>query len=312
MSRPLRIEYPEAFYHITVRGNERKDIYRDDRDREQFLSYLESAVVRYGAAIHVYCLMGNHYHLLMSTPAGNLAQILRHINGAYTNYYNSRHRRSGHLFQGRYRAILVEADEYAGQLSRYIHLNPVRAGIVSDPRDYSWSSYSAYTGEKRSPAWLTTKWLLKYFGGRSAQKVYRKFVEAKLDVPEEDPLREAIGSAILGRWDFVDEIKEKYLKGRSSDRDLPALATLIRVTPEKIDRNTQQEFQGKPELARKVAIYLCHRFSNVPLREIGNHFSVGESAVSQASRRFQVELSLDKTLRKKVEGVRRGLRVCNV
>ncbi len=118
MARPLRIEYPEAFYHVTSRGNERKAIFRNDRDRTKFLSYLETAHERYGAIIHVYCLMDNHYHLLIETPGGNLSQILHHVNGAYTTYFNVKRQRSGHLFQGRYRAILVEKGEKdRGQVS---------------------------------------------------------------------------------------------------------------------------------------------------------------------------------------------------
>jgi len=123
MPGPLRIEYPGAFYHVTSRGNERKAIFKSRRDREKFLEYLESASQRYAAIIHIYCLMDNHYHLPIETPSGNLAQIKQHINGAYTTYFNVKRKRSGHLFQGRYRSILVEADAYAKELSRYIHLN---------------------------------------------------------------------------------------------------------------------------------------------------------------------------------------------
>ncbi len=129
MARPLRIIYPGAFYHVTSRGNEQRDVFKSRRDREKFLLYLESATVRYGAVIHAYCLMSNHYHLLLETPEGNLSQIMRHINGAYTTYFNIKRKRAGHLFQGRYKAILVEADAYAKELSRYMHLNPVRGEI---------------------------------------------------------------------------------------------------------------------------------------------------------------------------------------
>lgn len=149
MSRPLRIEYPGAFYHVTARGNERKDIFADDRDQERFLFYVNAAFERYKARIHAYCLMSNHYHLLIETPVGNLAQTMRHINGLYTTYFNVKRNRNGHLFQGRYKAILVEKDEYAGELSRYIHLNPVRAKIVERPEDYEWSSYRSYIETKR-------------------------------------------------------------------------------------------------------------------------------------------------------------------
>ncbi len=140
MARPLRLQYPGACYHVTSRGNEKKPIFRNQKDREKFLAYLESAVVRYEAIIHVWCLMGNHYHLFLETPTGNLSQIMRHINGAYTTYFDVKWKRTGHLFQGRYKAILVEADQYATELSRYIHLNPVRAGIVDTPEGYFWSS----------------------------------------------------------------------------------------------------------------------------------------------------------------------------
>lgn len=133
MARPLRIAFPGAFYHITTRGNERKAVFKSKRDREKFLEYLETATERYNAAIHAYCLIGNHYHILLETPAGNLSQIMHHVNGAYTTYFNVKRARGGHLFQGRYKAILVEKDEYAKELSRYVHLNPVRAEIVETP-----------------------------------------------------------------------------------------------------------------------------------------------------------------------------------
>ena len=151
MARPLRIEYEDAFYHITTRGNEQKNIFRDTSDREKFLGYLESATERYCAVIHSYCLMDNHYHLFIQTPAGNLSQIMQHINGAYTTYYNIKRKRSGHLFQGRYNALLVDADTYARELSRYIHLNPVRAGVVEKPGHYKWSSYLSYLHASNKP-----------------------------------------------------------------------------------------------------------------------------------------------------------------
>jgi len=135
---------------VTTRGNERKDIFKSDRDRERFLEYLQSASERYGAVVHAYCLMSNHYHLLVQTPQGNLSQIMRHINGAYTTYYNTKRKRFGHLLQGRYKAILVDKDAYAQELSRYVHLNPVWAGMAKRPEEYGWSSYRFYisgTGE---------------------------------------------------------------------------------------------------------------------------------------------------------------------
>lgn len=314
MSRPLRIEYPGAFYHITARGNERKDIFRDERDRERFLSYLETAVVRYKAVIHVYCLMNNHYHLLMSTPAGNLSQIARHINGAYTVYFNKRHHRFGHLFQGRYKAILVDADEYAGELSRYIHLNPVRAGLANLPERYSWTSYLNYIGRRKAPGWQMTDWLLQYFGKApaEAQRKYRAFVEAKIGTAERNPLKEAIAFTILGRPDFIEEIKGKYLVDKERNRDIPAVAALTRQAPQKIAERVRLEFQDSPKHSRKAVIYLSHQFSGLSLKEIGRLFSIKESAVSQASSRFEKALSETAWLREKVDKVREALKLRTV
>ncbi len=309
MARPLRIEYPGAYYHVTARGNERRAIFRDDHDRERFLTYLETAVVRYNAAIHAYCLMDNHYHLLMSTPSGNLSQIMRHINGAYTVYFNKRHDRIGHLFQGRYKAILVDADEYAGELSRYIHLNPVRAKIADRPEDYRWTSYAACIGRKTAPRWLTTDWLLRHFGRKpaDARKTYRGFVEAKIGGGEGSPLDETFASSILGRPEFIDEIREKFLSGAKKNRSVPAVAALKKISPGEIAGQVRAVFVEEPALAKKIALYLSHRYSGATLMEIGRHFGIGDSAVSQASRRMEMLLAVDRKLRRRVEKMRRSL-----
>ena len=183
MARALRIEYSGAFYHITSRGNERKDIFLSGRDREQFLSYLESATVRYGARIHAYCPMSNHYHLLVETPLGNLSRIMKHVNGAYTTYFNVKRKRSGHPLQGRYKAILVDKDEYALELSRYIHLNPVRAMMVHKPDLYEWSSYRAYVGPAAARVWLYREFIHSLFGSDeiTAQGSYGRFVEEAVE-----------------------------------------------------------------------------------------------------------------------------------
>ena len=196
MARPLRVQYPGAFYHVTSRGNERKAIFKSKGDRERFLSYLKSANERYDAIIHTYCLMDNHYHILLETPRSNLSQILHHINGAYTSYYNVKRKRFGHLFQGRYKAILVQKDAYCQELSRYIHLNPVRAGIVGKPSQYKWSSYCYLIGLKKGPQWLSDEAVLGYFDKdkKTAQGLYRDFVEKVLGKEMEDPLSRVFAS----------------------------------------------------------------------------------------------------------------------
>jgi REP element-mobilizing transposase RayT len=143
MGRPLRIQYPGALYHITSRGNERKKIFLDDTDRIRFLEILKDYHIRYGILIHSYVFMDNHYHLILETPNGNLLKVMHGINGGYTGYFNRRYNRSGHLFQGRYKGILAEKDAYLVQLSRYVHLNPVRARMVEKPEQYRWSSHNA-------------------------------------------------------------------------------------------------------------------------------------------------------------------------
>lgn len=310
MARPLRICYPGAFYHITSRGNERKDIFKSQADREKFLLYLESATQRYDAIIHVYCLMDNHYHLLMETPSGNLSQIMRHLNGAYTTYFNTKRQRSGHLLQGRFKAILVQFDEYSKELSRYIHLNPVRANMSENPEDYKWSSFLDYIGKRTAPEWLKTNFIIGYFGNnqRKAQENYHKFVNAGMGAEYESPLSGVVGSTILGSVDFVKEIKARFIQGKKANRDLPALNALIsKPTIEEIVKAVKTEFSRRPRMAKNVSLYLCHRYTANRLKQIGHHFSIGESAVSQSYRRINEKLEQDKNLKRRIEIVKKTL-----
>jgi REP element-mobilizing transposase RayT/predicted DNA-binding protein YlxM (UPF0122 family) len=311
MGRPLRIEYPGAYYHVTSRGNERKDVFKSKKDREQFLSYLESSVNRYDAVIHAYCLMSNHYHLILATPSGNLSKIMQHINGAYTNYFNIKSNRNGHLFQGRFKAIIVDAAEYALELSRYIHLNPVRAAIVNRPEEYLWSSYLDYAGERKSPDWLETSLILEYFGhGEECHSKYRLFVEELLGNEYNSPLTGVVASTILGNESFVTRITEKYIDGKQQqDRELPAARALttkplLQAVLEAVNNSTISSKQEK-----NVSIYLCHKYSGAGLKEIGEKYGIKESAVSQASRRFQTILERDKELYEQVAKIRKELKI---
>jgi len=315
MTRPLRIEFCGAFYHITARGNERKDIFKSITDRSQFLSYLESATERYDAVIHTYCLMTNHYHLLLETPSGNLSQIMRHINGAYTTYFNTKRKRSGHLFQGRYKGILVEADEYVQELSRYIHLNPVRAGVAQSPEEYGWSSYLDYIGRRRPASWLARDLILGYFGISisKAQQEYRDFVEAALGQDCKNPLSEVVASAILGSDGFIEKVRDTHLRNRRPGRDLPSLKTLAPgVSVEEIEEAVDEIFRGDSALARKVKLYLCRTCTAQPLREIGMRFGIKESGVSLASRRMALRIRNDAGLRAKVSKIKEQISLQNV
>lgn len=314
MSRPLRIEYPGAFYHVTSRGNEQKDIFRSKKDRERFLHYLETATGRYGAAVHAYCLMGNHYHILLETPLGNLSQIMRHINGAYTTYFNVKRKRAGHLFQGRYKAILVDADEYAKELSSYIHLNPVRSGMAEKPEEYTWSSYKYYVGKAKHPAWLKTDFILGYFDMKesSAQKKYYRFVEIVIGKSYESPLKSVVASAILGNKVFVTEIIEKYIDREKRDRNLPTLRNLQKKRSiDEICTAVAKVAEDDKRLAKGMSIYIYHRYSGAKLRKIGDFFGISESGVTRASQRFGVKLEGDKGLKKLLSKIKGELEISN-
>ena len=302
VSRPLRIEYPGAFYHVTSRGNERKTVFQSNRDREKYLSYLESTHERYGAVIHTYCLMGNHYHLLLETPRGNLSKILQYINGTYTTYFNIKRSRSGHLFQGRFKGILVDKEEYCKELSRSIHLNPVRAGMVKAPLEYPWSSYRYFVGRDKKPKWLTTEFILGDFGGEGGRrfKKYREYVERGQNKELENPLKKVIASTFLGGKEFIERIRVEYLEKKEIDRrDLPALREIL-VGPslESIEKVVGKIVGRGHPLFKKICIYLGYQHSGLNLREMGEYFGMQRSAISQLSRRFAETIKGNQELRK--------------
>ena len=180
MARPLRIEYPGAIYHVTARGNARADIYLDDQDRNTFLKILGQVCDRFNWCCYGYCLMTNHYHLVIETPEGNLSKGMRQLNGVYTQTFNRTHQHVGHVFQGRYKAILVEKDSYLLEVIRYVMLNPVRAHMTQTAGQYPWSSYRAMIGKVPTPDWLSKEWVLSQFGNResTARKYFIEFVKA--------------------------------------------------------------------------------------------------------------------------------------
>ena len=271
MARPLRVEYPGAFYHVMNRGNAGEKLFRSKKDREKFLSYLKKTVERFSVKIHTYCLMPNHFHLLLETPEANLSKAIQWLNVSYAVYFNRRRQRFGHLFQGRFKSILVDADEYLKQLSRYIHLNPVRAKIVQYPSEYPWSSYPSYVGKGKTPDWLETEWLLFQFGKRKkeSRKNYQNFVE-KVDIQSlENPSKDLTGGFILGAPDFVTWVKDTFLRPRTEEKEIPQLRKLKpKVGAEDIVEAVSMEFgcstesiieKGrKKNIARDVAIYLVN------------------------------------------------------
>ncbi len=311
MGRPLRIEYPGAFYHITSRGNERRPIFQAKENYERFIGYLESSTERYGAQIHCFCLMPNHYHLLLETPRGNLQAIVHHLNTAYTNYFNRKTRRVGHLFQGRYRAILVERDSYPLELSRYIHLNPVRAKLVGHPSQYPWSSYLAYAEKIQGWDWLRINFILDQMSSnrRRAQRRYREYVEEGIEEGSPDPLEKVVASTLLGSEKFMNWVREKWIGRGASHRDLPALKKLsLRPDFETILKESERRFGRGAMESRRVAMYLSHRLSGRLLGEIGEFFGgISSSGVSQNTHRLEKVLEGDQKLSEEVLNLKKKL-----
>ena len=312
MARPLRITYPGAFYHVTSRGNEQNDVFKSQRDREKFLEYLASATERYGAVIHTYCLLSNHYHLLLETPEGNLSQIMRHVNGAYTTYFNVKRKRAGHLFQGRFKAILVEADEYALELSRYIHLNPVRAVMVSRPEEYRWSSYNNYIGQDNAPLWLKMETILDYFSSsaKEARQQYRSFVEDLLGKEYDSPFKNTFGAAVLGSAEFIETVTREHLSEKEIDRTVSGIRQFkTKPEPKEILKAVAAIMGENKKLSRQVGMYLSHKYSGKKLREIGELFGVGETAIAEARRLLSRKMETDKQLCGEVEKVKGVLKI---
>ena len=293
MARPLRIEYPGAYYHVTSRGNEQKPIFRDNEDRGRFLDLLGRAAEQFHLRVHAYVLMGNHYHLLIETPRGELNRALRYLNGVYTQSFNRRHRRVGHLFQGRYKAILVEKESYLLELSRYIHLNPWRLRRSEDPFTYRWSSLMAYVGKAVIPPWLTVKEVLSYFGSKG-KKGYRGFVLEGIKRGVKTPWEEVRGQTVIGSEGFVEEMVERYLKGMRDRKELSGIREIVGARPEDVLREVRKHFgieggeiSGRGQRytePRYLASYLLRRYCLMSLREIGERVGLHYSAVGNAIR----------------------------
>jgi REP-associated tyrosine transposase len=218
MARPLRIEYEGALYHVTSRGNARQDVFLDDEDRQKFLQNLAHVVERFDWICHAYCLMNNHYHLLIETPRANLSQGMQLLNSMLSQRFNRRHKRVGHALQGRFKGILVEKESHLLELARYIVLNPVRAKAVEHPGDYTWSSYRATVGDAQPESLLTVDWILSQFGRNVAQarSAHRQFVAEGQGASVWEALR---GGMLLGSDDFVERMKESFTQ-RKLDTDI--------------------------------------------------------------------------------------------
>ena len=295
MARPVRIEFAGAHYHVTSRGNERKPVYRDDRDRARFLERLAAVVRTHRLRVHAFVLMRNHFHLLVETPEANLARAMGQLTGAYTQDFNRRYRRSGHLFQGRYKAILIEKESYLLELSRYIHLNPVRVGEVSRAWEFRWSSAAAYVGKAAVPEFLTVGEVLARFGRRRAEarRGYAAFLAEGAAGAGDKPWRLVEGQVLLGERAWVQRMKRRLagkrpaveIVGSKTLQPRPALAVVLTQVGRaaQVDRETLRRPRGgRGGWARPVAMALAWEVCGLGQREIGREFGVGPHAVSKA------------------------------
>jgi putative transposase len=278
MSRPLRIEYPGAVYHVLSRGNARQDIFRDNRDRKRFLERLSRAVSHYHFIVHAYCLMGNHYHLVVETPEGNLSMAIRQVNGPYAQYFNSRHRTVGHLFQGRFKAALVEKEEYLLELCRYVVLNPVRAGVADLPSEWEWSSYPATIGRREVPDFLEVEWLLALFSEhdrREAQRRYEAFVLRGMRDAAALKKEAMFGKPILGTSTFIERFRE-VLKEKAPLAEIPRRQRFVSRPP------LNALFHGVQEKNQlRFLMHKAHVQHGYLKREIADHLGIHYSTVSK-------------------------------
>lgn len=279
MSRPLRIEFPGALYHVTARGDRRESIFADDQDRLALLGVVGQGLARFDGQMLAYCLMGNHYHFVLHTRAANLSLLMRHINGVYSQQFNRRHGLVGHLLQGRFKSVLVDLDAYLLEVCRYVELNPVRAGIARDPSDWRWSSYRSHVGLAPGAAWLDTEGLHRHMLGRDvdspadkarAGQLYRQWVEAGRGVKLWD---EALNRHIfLGDDVFVERVQALMAPGV---RHAPAIPLSHRSTPK-----TLSEWLRECS-SREEALWMAHTRSGLRMTALAVELGLSVSRVSQ-------------------------------
>lgn len=310
MARPYRLQGEGYLYHITSRGDDRKRLYLSKYDYEKFLEYLLKAKEKYNFYVYAYCLMSNHYHLLIETKKPNLSRIMQYINTSYSVYYNRKRKRSGHVFQGRYKSIIVEGDSYFLELTRYIHLNPVRAGMSETPEGYKWSSYNEYITNKRKNI-IDREEIFKYYKIKPSK--YREFVLDGID-EKTDIFDKVYAGFILGKVKFIkDTIKDlkhqveggeefSYSKKISNNIDID---DIVKETAKRYKKSPEELYKAKkkPLLARKAAIYLSKRLTGLTNKEIGEAFKITYSAVSKSARDIERIIKEKRKIRRDIETI---------
>jgi len=272
MARPLRIELPGGLYHVTSRGDRREEIFIDDADRQQWLTLLGKVCARYNWFCHAYCLMDNHFHIVVETVDGNLSAGMRQLNGVYTQWHNRTHDRVGHVFQGRFKAVMVQREGYLLELARYVVLNPVRAGMCRQPDDWPWSSYQAMVGQAMPPPWVQVRWLLSQFGQgpQAAITAYIDHVRAGVGLPS--VWEQLEGQLYLGDATFVEVMGKKIAARLSADAEIPRLQRRAAAPP-------LASFVTMPQ--RDSAIVQAYATGRYSMKQVAQAFDVHYATVSR-------------------------------
>lgn len=277
----MRIEFPGALYHITSRGNAKQEIFLDEKDFVNFLNILCLVVKRYNFILHAYCLMTNHYHLLIETPDGNLSKGMRQLNGLYTQKFNTRHNKVGHLLQGRYKAIIVDKDNYLLELCRYIVLNPLRARMVENLESWRWSSYRACAGYEKGLPCLVPDWILSQFGSTiiEATTNYKDFILAGIN--KESPWEKLKGQIYLGNDKFIEQIKG-FMRGKETIKEIPKTQRYIARPPLEEILNLKHNKD-----IREKTVYEAHVQYGYTLEEIAEFLGLHYTTVSRIVKKVE-------------------------
>ena len=315
MVRPIRIQFKGATYHVFSKGNRGDIIFQDNHDKDTFLRWLGKGAVRYKVDVYAYCIMESHYHLLIQTQESNLSEFMHFLLSSYASYI-AKKGWEGHVFAGRYNALLIEEDAYLLAVSRYIHLNPVAAGMVNMPEDYFWSSYCSYLNCGEKPAWLKKEWITEYFGPgiRDSEVKYKEFIEEGIKDPLAYPEDKIVARAILGNIDFVEKILSKLDKGLNIDDVTGKRVFLKRLTLNEIYKlicdyyklegleavklNNKKNYHN----ARKTFIYLAREYTTSSNREISDVIGgISHSTVSSIYKRTESLLEKDEQYKEEFE-----------
>jgi REP element-mobilizing transposase RayT len=312
MARPLRIQYPDAWYHVMNRGRNRAKIFYLRADYTAFIELLKDASSLWNIRIAAYCLMSNHYHLLVQTPEANLSRFMRHINGLYTQYFNRTHKSDGQLFRGRYKSIVINGDSYLLELVRYIHRNPQTAGLVKRLDDYSWSSHRAYISKGNEGNWMHKNFILSMLEENKSKRrqAYHDFVKQEVPKAISALYENKKLPLLLGAKDFIDDIRQKYYD-KTSIKEVPQVKELFldksqiertvcgvyRIEVDDILKSRRSNYNE----ARNVAIYLTRKYAGASLKDMGFRFGMNSyTSVSSVIMRIKQVMDGDKKLRQRI------------